>query len=167
MPRTVWEPDPRFSHTPNWNNPSHLRGCAEEFHHDRLYRTWTIPLHIHPATSSDADRGLIFRDIFCRNVGRQLDKLTPDDCRVFCWKDCAIYGNTNYTGAEPIKLFNFIYRQWFPNRAQDKDSENNIPQNLVGATMAATAPLSRNRCRSDEEQVRGRRSPSRPWLRRH
>jgi hypothetical protein len=121
MPRTIWKPDPRWKDDPQWNNPSHLRGCAEEWHYERIRRTWSIPLYIHPASPTDGVRCLSFRDIFCRNTGRRLHQLTPDDCRIFCWKDCAIYGNLDIARYDTHKLLDFVYRQWFPQRAQDKD----------------------------------------------
>lgn len=123
MPRTVWEQtDPRFKGNPQWDNPSHLRGCAEEAHYEPQRKAFHIPLYIHPASSpTDASRRLDFRDYFNRNVARRLDQLSPDDARAFCWKDCAIYGNVGLTARDHGALLDDVYREWFPHRAQDKD----------------------------------------------
>ncbi|MCJ1471610.1 hypothetical protein MMC13_000250 [Lambiella insularis] len=139
MPRTVWkQTDPRLKDDPQWNNPSYLRACAEEAHYEPQRKAFHIPVYIHPASPTDAARRLDFRDHFNRNVARRLDQLSPDDCRAFCWKDCAIYGNAGLTGKDHVALLDDIYRVWFPHRAQDKDvSEGSFFGKFMRFTPAA------------------------------
>lgn len=121
MPRTIWEPEGfHCEENPEYSSPSFLRGCIEETHYEHQRKAFHLPLRIHPA-STDADRQLDFRDYGDRNVARYLSQLNPDDCRLFCWKDCAIYGNAGLTASDHFALLDKVYQEWFPHRAEDKD----------------------------------------------
>jgi hypothetical protein len=137
MPRTAWKPDQRFKDDPVWNNPSHLRACAEEAHYEHQRKAFVIPLCIQPASPTDAARRLDFCDHFNTSVARRLDQLTPDDCRAFCWKDCAIYSNTGLTLKDRLALLDDVYQEWFPHRAQDKDVSDG---SFFGKFMCFTRP---------------------------
>lgn len=56
-----------------------------------------------------------------QHTTRSLSDLNPDDCRAFCWKDCAIYGHAGLTGQGAFDLLDQVYQEWFPHRARDKD----------------------------------------------
>jgi hypothetical protein len=137
MPRTVRELDQQVKDDLRWNNPSHLRAFAEESHYERQRNAFVIPLCIHPASSTDAAHRLDFRDHFNISVAKQLDQLTPDDCRAFCWKDCAIYSNAGLTLTDRLALLDNVYREWFPHRAQDKDVRDG---SFFGKLMCFTRP---------------------------
>lgn len=121
MTRTVFPVHPLARDKPEFNNPSFLRGCAEEAHYESLSRHFLRPLCIGPVSHTDATRLLQFRDIFHKRQARRLDQLTPDDCRLFCWKDCAIYGASRLPREDHLRLLDAVYREWFPHRAEDKD----------------------------------------------
>jgi hypothetical protein len=144
MPRTVWRQDPSFGPDSKWNSPSHLRACAEEFHHERQRRAWFIPTRISPAVPTDpafptdTARVLSFRDFNSIPTGRSLHNLRPDDCRVFCWKDCVIYCNPQVARHDGHALLDMVYREWFPNRAQYQDiSHGSFFANLMSFTEPA------------------------------
>jgi len=121
MPRTVWVQEVlHCKDNPEYSSPSFHRACAEENHYEPQRKAFHLPLRIHPA-STDADRRLEFRDYGDRMVARQLSELNPDDCRLFCCKDCAIYGNAGLTALDHFALLDQVYREWFPHRAEDKD----------------------------------------------
>lgn len=49
MPRTVWKQgNPRLQGHPQWDNPTYLRGCAEEAHYEVQRKAFHIPLSIRP-----------------------------------------------------------------------------------------------------------------------
>ena len=155
MPRTVWkQTNPRLQGNPQWDNPTYLRGCAEEAHYEPQRKAFHIPLYISPADTitSNANTSpsfistgpqpqpsnspvittnkattassyrLDFRNHFNRHTSRVLSDLSPDDCRAFCWKDCAIYGSSPHlTGKDHTALLDEIYHEWYPHRAEDKD----------------------------------------------
>ena len=155
MPRTIWkQSNPRLQGNPQWDNPTYLRGCAEESHYDHHCKAFHIPLYIRPAdtiTSSTNDAPsftssspepqpnnsssiimkkattassyrLDFRNHFNRRTSRLLSDLSPDECRAFCWKDCAIYGSSPHlTGKGHTDLLDEVYNEWYPHRAEDKD----------------------------------------------
>ncbi|KAA8644953.1 hypothetical protein EYZ11_008165 [Aspergillus tanneri] len=102
------------------DNPSYLRGCAEENHYESLQRHFAMPLRIQPA-STDTACVFEFLDLFHQRRVRQLTQLTPDDCRLFCWKDCAIYSKNKLPLSDSLSLLDNIYREWFPHRAADND----------------------------------------------
>ncbi len=107
---------------PKWQSTSHLRGIAEEDHYERQRKVFHIPLYVRPAReSSIASRQVEFRDFFGKTVARCVEDLTPDDCRLFCWKDCAIYGNGALDGSDHIVLLDKVYREWFPPRDRAED----------------------------------------------
>ncbi|KAK3168233.1 hypothetical protein OEA41_004679 [Lepraria neglecta] len=55
-------------------------------------------------------------------ITKPLSELSPDDCRQFCYKDCAIYGNAERLGETvPWRVLDDVYKEWFPHRAMDKD----------------------------------------------
>lgn len=121
MPRTIWVQEVNYcKDNPEYNSTSFHRGCAEEHHYEIQRKAFHLPLRINPA-STDAERWLDFRDYANRSVARRLSQLNPDDCRLFCWKDCAIYGNAGLTASDHFALLDQVYREWFPHRAEDKD----------------------------------------------
>ncbi|KAL9097351.1 MAG: hypothetical protein Q9165_000778 [Trypethelium subeluteriae] len=145
MPRTVWEVDARYKDNPQWNNASYLRACAEEAHYEAEKRHFITPLTINPALPTDAARQIDFRDIFNRPRARRLDQLTPDDCRLFCWKDCAIYSLT--APNDRLVLLDTIYRQWFPHRAEEKDvSDGSFFGKFMTFARDAATTLEEIRC---------------------
>lgn len=121
MPRTVCPVNPSTRDKPEFNNPSFLRGYAEETHYESLRRHFLRPLCIGPVSPTDATRLLEFLDIFHKPRARRLDQLVPDDCRPFCWKDCAIYAPAGLPWKDHFVLLDAVYREWFPHRAGDKD----------------------------------------------
>ena len=58
---------------------------------------------------------------FNKRTTKNIAQLDPDDCRQFCWKDCAIYCNTNLSAIDHLDLLEFVYREWFPHRDREKD----------------------------------------------
>lgn len=128
MPRTVYQPDPSWKGNPSWDNPSFLRGCAEEAHHEPLHHASHLPMPIFPIGALHDRKGyLLPRDdgLSHGEVERELPYnvriANSQDIRAFCWKDCVIYVNERLTGSDDWKLFDDIYREWFPHRAEDKD----------------------------------------------
>lgn len=117
---------------------SHLRGCAEERHHELQRKAFIIPLRIHPEGVVHDARGVLAP----RSDGRSYDDFErklpqlkrregainfASDPRSFFWKDCAIYGNrtgADMTSLNHYGLLNQIYREWYPHRAEDKDISN-------------------------------------------
>ena len=91
------------------------------YHYEPQRKRWHIPLYIEPAPT-DSERLLSFRGYNNRNTSRTLSELNPDDCKYFCWKDCAIYGNAGgLTGRDHMDTLEEVYKEWFPHRARDKD----------------------------------------------
>ncbi|KAI9708239.1 MAG: hypothetical protein M1820_004193 [Bogoriella megaspora] len=103
------------------NSPSHIRACLEEDHHGRQKTRFIMPFSIYPFPPGGASLRLDFRDFLRRNTARMLNRLTPDDCRIFCFKDCAIYSHTGFGLGDRLDLMEEIYREWFPHRAQEQD----------------------------------------------
>ena len=126
MPSTVQQPDPRWKDDPRWNNPSHLRACAEEAHYEPLRKAFTIPLYIHPDPQAQTTY--------------QIPHLSPKDCRDFCWKDCIIYGNAGLTANDHHALLEAVYREWYPHRAADKDVSDG---NFFGKFLRFIPPSTR------------------------
>ena len=129
MPRTLWEPDPRWP-----SDPYYLRAQAEEFHHETLRKIFALPpkLSLPKQTSSSEreeqfSRMLSFRRYNSnQSTSRQLSELKPDDVKIFCWKDCAVYGlHTSIAGQvgsiNTYALLERGYRAWFPRRSTDRD----------------------------------------------
>jgi hypothetical protein len=54
---------------------------------------------------------------------KRLPDLTPEECRRFCFKDCALYivGTSECCLFGQQQLFEKIYRRWYPTRASDVD----------------------------------------------
>ena len=123
MPSTIWQPDPRWKDDPRWTRPSHLRACAEEAHYEPLRKAFTIPLYIHPDPQAQTTY--------------QVPRLSPKDCRDFCWKDCVIYGNQGLTANDHHALLEEVYREWYPHRAADKDVSDG---NFFGKFMRFIPP---------------------------
>ncbi|KAM0797355.1 hypothetical protein BDR22DRAFT_824444 [Usnea florida] len=167
MPRTVWkQANPHLQGNPQWDNPTYLRGCAEEAHFEPQRKAFHIPLYIRPEDSTPptsnaspsstsiqhpitpttkrtmtaASYRLDFRNHFNKHSSRLLADLTPDDCRAFCWKDCAIYGSSPHlTGKDHMALLDEIYREWYPHRAEDKDVSEG---SFFGKFMRFVSPTS-------------------------
>ena len=131
MPRTIWPTDPSWKGDPRWDNPSHHRGCAEEFHHEVIRRIFVLPPRLsvpkHRSPSSEKDkqrsRSLEFRG-YNLNQARApyLSHLKPDDAKIFCWKDCAVYSmKTVHLGADYLNFLEAGYKAWYPRRSADRD----------------------------------------------
>nr|POE79414.1 hypothetical protein CFP56_07479 [Quercus suber] len=103
--------------------PADLRELAIEDHYERQHRVFRIPLYIGKPEPTGESHFLEFRTYWNPSGGGKLENLTPEHCRLFCWKDCAIHGSldTRYQPSELHTLFNAVYREWFPHRARDKD----------------------------------------------
>ena len=107
MPSTISQPDPRWKDDSRWNNPSHLRACAEEAHYEPQRKAFHIPLYIYPNHHAQTTY--------------QVPHISSKDCRDFCWKDCVIYGNAGLTANDHHTLLERVYREWYPHRAEDKN----------------------------------------------
>ena len=99
------------------NGPHYV---SDEHHHTKQHMSFIVPLYVNPAPI-DSERILAFWDHRIDYVSRPLSQLTPDDCRMFCWKDCAIYGNAGMTGQHHFRLFDQVYEEWFPHRDREKE----------------------------------------------
>ncbi|KAL8901193.1 MAG: hypothetical protein Q9207_005323 [Kuettlingeria erythrocarpa] len=131
MPRTIYPPDPRWVGDPRWTSESHLRACAEEFHHEVLHRLFALPPQLsqprHISSSekeTQLSRGLSFRAYnTCQAKGAYLSQLKPNDAKIFCWKDCAVYSlkTKALQGADHFQLLDRGYKAWFPRRSADRD----------------------------------------------
>ena len=142
MTTTVREADPQVKDDPRRNNASHLRAIAEEYHYEREHRYFVMPFQIKPASPTDGTRELAFKDFFYRNILRWFDSLNVDDCRLFCWKDCAIYSNNKDMLSDHLALLDAIYREWFPHRARDHDvRDGSFFAKLLSFTRSAVGPL--------------------------
>ncbi|KAL8665143.1 MAG: hypothetical protein Q9168_007771 [Polycauliona sp. 1 TL-2023] len=128
MPRTVFDPGPRFT-----SDPDFLRGWVEEDHFEILRRIFALPpsLSSPKQTSSSNKEDQLSRILSFRRYnsvqgsGNHLSKLQPPDVRMFCWKDCAVYGlHTGLPGQRAMKSLTLLergYRAWFPRRSTDRD----------------------------------------------
>ena len=81
----------------------HDRACAEERHYKGQKIAFIIPLYI-DLSPTDFERILEFRNHRHEHAAQYLSKLTSDDCRMFRWKDCAMYGNIGLTGPDHFAL---------------------------------------------------------------
>lgn len=106
-----------------WDSTSHLPACAEEAHYDHQWKAFYLPetFDIYAKTTTDATRYVFFRDLWNKKRARQIERLNPDDCRIFCWKDCAIYDNVGLSPPAHDALFDAVYNEWFPHRARAQD----------------------------------------------
>ena len=93
-------------------------------HYVAIDRHWSLPTRIRSG-SNDLDRWLFYLDFKYSQTRNQVKDLTPEDCRLFCWKDCAIYVNR---GPDDFEVSHdareTVYREWFPHRARDQDFAN-------------------------------------------
>jgi len=134
MPRTVWtQSNPRLVSDARWTSPYHLRGCAEEFHHEILRKVTHLPFTVHripkpscnmfPSPSQQLSRPLEFRSYNSnQSCVSRISHLNPEQSRIFCWKDCAVYGlGSALGGQDSFDILDRGYRAWFPRRASDRD----------------------------------------------
>ena len=126
MPRTVWEMPPGWTGDPKFNSPAFVRGMAEERHRQTQRKYFEYPLVVLPADANSKDeskRALSFRHYYdVQYATKLLEEQAPEDCRAFCFKDCPIFITT--PDSHPWwrrSLFDVVYREWFPHRAQDCD----------------------------------------------
>lgn len=97
---------------------------AEDRHYSYLRRMFTSPVFVDIPFPTDEDRqlSLLEWESARYKTKRPLRRLRVDDCRSFCWKDCAIYGHVDTPfDIDEEALFDAIYQEWFPHRAQDKN----------------------------------------------
>ncbi|KAL8895518.1 MAG: hypothetical protein Q9192_003589 [Flavoplaca navasiana] len=129
MPRTLLEPDPRWT-----SDPYRLRAQAEEYHHETLRKIFALPPKLSlPKQTSTSEREEQFSRVLSfrrydsnQFTARRLSELAPDDAKIFCWKDCAVYGlHTGIKGQvgsiNTYRLLERGYRAWFPRRSTDRD----------------------------------------------
>ncbi|SMY19848.1 unnamed protein product [Zymoseptoria tritici ST99CH_1A5] len=124
MPNTIYGPLP--------NNDTDPRNYADTTHRDKELVRFKLPCKVlFPADSADdspeytSGRSLSWapRDNYRCLPAKRLGELTPEDCRHFCFEDCAVYlvakvGRCGY-GIE--QLYDKLYRRWYPTRAEDTD----------------------------------------------
>ena len=92
-----------------------------------MYRHWCLPLSIGPSAGDELDRRISYRDIQYNPISMHFRELTAEDCRLFCWKDCAIYANKceGLSLQEAASEFpEEVYEEWFAHRARDQDLRN-------------------------------------------
>lgn len=54
-----------------------------------------------------------------KRVTKNIQDLTPENCRQFCWKDCALYNTTHESPRNGLSKC--VFQQWFPHRDMSKD----------------------------------------------
>ncbi|KAF1982815.1 hypothetical protein K402DRAFT_186277 [Aulographum hederae CBS 113979] len=100
------------------------RELSEAYHASGQKREIYKPVRIGPPHSDVSSRPLRFGDFFGDRAERPLHEITPDDCRRFCWRDCAIYSTRSMGFFVKIEFLDDVYREWYPHRAMDKDVSN-------------------------------------------
>jgi len=100
------------------------------YHYEPQRKQFHIPLYINSAPT-DSRRLLEFRGYNNRNIAP--NSIRPDDCKAFCWKDCAIDGKPGLTGKDGFDLLDQVYAEWFPHRDRVKDLlDGNFFGKLIG-----------------------------------
>lgn len=102
-----------------------IRWSAQESHWTDQYRAFAFHFRVGSATSNSDDH--IDYPIFWqptrsnKSIAKSLGGLTPEESRIFCFKDCAVYavGNSYITWRR--QLYDKIYRCWYPSRAEYTD----------------------------------------------
>ena len=95
------------------------RAHVEQSHYDAQRKTWIKPVYI-KSTAAGAENIDIPLPQYKR-VSRTIAEIVPEECRQFCWKDCAIYCNTGMSGLDHLEILDFVYQEWFPHRDRGKD----------------------------------------------
>lgn len=112
MPRTIWNHDRLGS-----DSDSDVRNDAEQVHWSQQERSFRDPLYVYPPQLHWLPRSTT------KWAKKPIEELVPEDCRRFCFKDCAVYavcqGGTNKWWRQ--QLHDKIYRYWFPSRSEDTD----------------------------------------------
>lgn len=97
MPRTVYRPGP--NEPPKDYSERELRDTAERHHLRNQFRLFDAPFKVfHPATTNlppdtnDVDRTVRWEALKDNTlIIKSLAQTTAEDCRYFCFKDCAFY----------------------------------------------------------------------------
>lgn len=76
----------------------HERATVEERHWQELEPLWTDSVSILSITHRFADLGVPVQ--WSKRANKEISELDPDDCRQFCWRDCALYVNVLMNAAE-------------------------------------------------------------------
>ncbi|KAL9032321.1 MAG: hypothetical protein Q9180_006569 [Flavoplaca navasiana] len=118
-------------------DPYRLRAIVEQYHYETVRKIFALPPELSlPMQSSSSkeeeqlSRVLSFRGYHSnQSTGRHLSMLKPDDAKIFCWKDCAVYGiHTDSAGQvgsiDTYGLLERGYRTWFPRRSMDRDVDD-------------------------------------------
>jgi hypothetical protein len=134
-------PDTLSSIQDPYQDPSYQRACLQNTHYREQYLHFLHHLIIN-STKPGSERLLVLNDENGRS-SRFLSELEAADIRQFCYKDCAIYGNAeNLGGVTPLRIFEEVYKEWFPHRAKDQDlKRGNFFGKYMGSNLPYTFPL--------------------------
>ena len=133
MPRTIYTQGP--NEPPQNESERDLRNTAERIHLRRQHRLFVAPFTVldptlrsssppPPPTINYADRKVLWEAIENNTrISKTLAQMTAEDCRYFCFKDCALYlvGAGRACNSWRMRIYETIYRRWFANRAEDCD----------------------------------------------
>ena len=112
--------EPQPSTQDPYKDSSFLRACAQERHYEEQRLLFMRSFCIE--STSPGSEEVIVANNYYKLITKPLSELSPDDCRQFCYKDCAIYGNAERLGGTvPWRVLDDVYNEWFPHRAMDKD----------------------------------------------
>ena len=100
-------------------NASTNRGSEEERHYDAQRKDWIRALTI--AYNSPGSETMHIQLPWHEWVTKSTAQIGPEECRQFCWKDCAIYHNMYMGDFNSQELLDYVYQEWFPHRDRETD----------------------------------------------